>query len=201
MTTITILILQANPYAAEGIKAVLEDDGLDTTCVTAHNVSRAWSATFLCTFDCAIVDHHAFPDAVSLFSGCAPVICLPSRDTPAILNDALSEGATAYVRATEPPLSLTEAIRGNNPLTQERWRQLLADIDAERHANLTSYDLTQRETEALLMMADGYSNPTIAREMSITVGGLRGHQRAIYDKLRVRNRHEAILLMVKLGIV
>lgn len=188
----TILILQNNQYTYLGIADALRTmiTGVDCTDHPAMDV------------DCLVVDNTAYDISQIMY---APIICMPSRCTPATVQDALSKGASGFVKHGEPTHVLAETVRaaivGERTLTRERWQGLLSTIADERHLALAPYKLAPREEETLTLMADGYSNEAIASNMGIQVGTIRGYQRVLYDKLRVRNRHEAILLMVRLGII
>jgi len=58
----------------------------------------------------------------------------------------------------------------------------LRDLDA----------LSERELEVLRLMAEGLSNPEIARKLIVTEGTIKTHTHHIYSKLSVRNRTEAL---------
>jgi predicted ATPase/DNA-binding CsgD family transcriptional regulator len=52
--------------------------------------------------------------------------------------------------------------------------------------------LTEREVEVLALMAEGRSNPEIAAQLILAVGTVKFYTSAIYGKLGVRNRVEAV---------
>ena len=52
--------------------------------------------------------------------------------------------------------------------------------------------LTDREREVLELVADGMNTKEIAEELSIKTGTVRNYISAIFDKLDVKNRIEAI---------
>ncbi len=60
--------------------------------------------------------------------------------------------------------------------------------------------LSQREMEILLWIATGASNGEISRGLTITESTVRRHVHNIYGKLAVRNRTQAALRAIKLGI-
>ncbi|MPZ50285.1 MAG: hypothetical protein GEU75_13475 [Dehalococcoidia bacterium] len=61
--------------------------------------------------------------------------------------------------------------------------------------------LTQRELEILAHMAAGRSNPEIAAALFLSVHTIEYYCTGIYQKLGVRNRMEASLLCIRLGVV
>ena len=60
--------------------------------------------------------------------------------------------------------------------------------------------LSQREMEILLWIATGASNQEISRGLTITESTVRRHIHSIYGKLQVRNRTQAALRAIKLGL-
>ena len=52
--------------------------------------------------------------------------------------------------------------------------------------------LTPREIEVLRLIAEGLSNPAIAKKLTISVGTVKAHTANIYSKLGVKNRVQAL---------
>ena len=52
--------------------------------------------------------------------------------------------------------------------------------------------LSERELEVLRLMADGLTNPEIARKLYLSPNTLKAHSQNIYQKLNVHNRMEAV---------
>ena len=76
------------------------------------------------------------------------------------------------------------------------------------HANLGRHlqarakiRLTEREQEVLDWLVQGASNEMIAKQLYITVATVKAHLTAIFDKLEVRSRTQAIVKAIKLGLV
>jgi DNA-binding NarL/FixJ family response regulator len=54
-------------------------------------------------------------------------------------------------------------------------------------------ELTEREREVLLLIAQGYTNPAIAEHLVISPKTVRNHVSTIFSKLQVASRAEAII--------
>ncbi len=65
----------------------------------------------------------------------------------------------------------------------------------------TSIHLTEREREVLNWLVQGASNEQIARHLFITVATVKAHLTAIFEKLSVTSRTQAIVKALKLGLV
>ena len=61
--------------------------------------------------------------------------------------------------------------------------------------------ITPRETEVLQMIADGHSTPEVAERLFISQKTVKNHLASIYQKLDARDRTQAVLASVRLGIV
>ncbi|WP_040951202.1 LuxR C-terminal-related transcriptional regulator [Gorillibacterium massiliense] len=79
------------------------------------------------------------------------------------------------------------------------WEQVPAYAKPGR-AN-TVHTLTTRETEILQLIALGYSNKKIAKELVLTEGTVKLHTHRIYSKLQANGRLQAIQIGKKLQII
>jgi two-component system, NarL family, response regulator DegU len=61
--------------------------------------------------------------------------------------------------------------------------------------------ITKREEEVLQLIADGCSTPEVAAKLYISQKTVKNHLASIYEKLNARDRTQAVLLAVRMGIV
>ena len=61
--------------------------------------------------------------------------------------------------------------------------------------------LTEREREILRLVDRGLPNPQIAQALHLSAGTVRNHLSAIYRKLGVRNKHEALPVAKQQGLL
>ena len=61
--------------------------------------------------------------------------------------------------------------------------------------------LTEREQSVLFYVAQGLINSEIADKLHISVHTVKAHLEAIYDKFGVKNRVQAVIKAIVLGIV
>jgi LuxR family maltose regulon positive regulatory protein len=52
--------------------------------------------------------------------------------------------------------------------------------------------LTEREQQTLRLIADGYSNKGVARELGISAETVKWHLKQLYEKLQVKGRIQAV---------
>ena len=61
--------------------------------------------------------------------------------------------------------------------------------------------VTKREVEVLQLIADGCSTPEVAERLFISQKTVKNHLASIYQKLDARDRTQAVLQAVRMGIV
>jgi DNA-binding NarL/FixJ family response regulator len=60
--------------------------------------------------------------------------------------------------------------------------------------------LTEREVEVLRLMARGLNNADIASQMHLSEGTVRNHASAIFTKLEVADRTQAVIIAIRHGL-
>jgi predicted ATPase/DNA-binding CsgD family transcriptional regulator len=61
--------------------------------------------------------------------------------------------------------------------------------------------LTDRETDILLLLSEGRTNPEIADKLNLAVGTVQWYTKQIYKKLNVKNRTQAVVWATELGLI
>jgi len=66
---------------------------------------------------------------------------------------------------------------------------------------LSKINLTEREKSVLKHLTNGLNNEEISKKLNISVHTTKAHLEAIYDKLKVHNRVQAVIKAVKTGLI
>jgi LuxR family maltose regulon positive regulatory protein len=74
-------------------------------------------------------------------------------------------------------------------------------IDSPKHETPLIEKLSKRETEVLVLIADGLTNQEIAARLFLSLNTVKVHTRNIFQKLSVTNRTEAVARAKGLGIL
>ena len=136
----------------------------------------------------------------------ARILILTTFDLDEYVYDALAAGASGFVLKDDPPEQLIAAIRtvaaGDallSPAITKRVIKQFARIP--RPAPPREFDdLTTREQEVFRLIANGFSNPEIARELYISETTVKTHVTHILQKLNLRDRVQAVVLAHQTGL-
>jgi DNA-binding NarL/FixJ family response regulator len=113
-----------------------------------------------------------------------------------LIFQALQAGACGYLLKRSGPEEILKAISdvlsGGAPMSGEIARMLVEAFQKKPGSSASGDELTQREDEVLVFLAEGLSNKEIADKVKISYDTVRAHLRHIYEKLHVRGRTEAV---------
>ena len=123
------------------------------------------------------------------------------RDEDRIFR-AICAGACGYLLKTTAPDRILSAVRevhgGGAAMSPEIAIRVLRLL---RKDLTPDPELTPRERSLLKLMADGHQNKTAAAELGITIHTIGFHLRAIYGKLHVHSRAEAVARALRSGLI
>lgn len=130
------------------------------------------------------------------------VIAITSFREGDFVERALQAGAISYLMKDVSASQLAEAIRaahaGRSILAPEAAQAL---IQGSREPASPGGDLTKREGEVLVLLAEGLSNPEIAARLVISRSTVVFHVSNILAKLGAANRAEAVAQAYKFGLL
>ena len=115
------------------------------------------------------------------------------------LFDSFRTGASGYLLKRTSPARLLEAIHevsaGGSPMTPQLARRVVQffNAPAKTAENSSLAQITASEREFLTQLASGYVYKEIADRMRISMDGVRSHVRAVYKKLHVHSRTDAVV--------
>ncbi|HFI0462951.1 TPA: response regulator [Streptococcus suis] len=134
----------------------------------------------------------------------AKIIILTSFLDDEKVLPAMSSGASGYLLKTSAASEIADAIRkiyqGNQVIEAKVTNKLLEQQFKESQTQLHD-DLTSRELEVLLLIAQGKSNQEIAEALFITLKTVKTHVSNILSKLAVEDRTQATIYAFKHDLV
>jgi NarL family two-component system response regulator LiaR len=134
----------------------------------------------------------------------ARVIVLTSFLDDERLLPAIQAGAAGYLLKNAQPQELARAIRAardGQALLDPAVAARLVDAIAQPAGEPAREPLTAREQEVLALIARGFSNKRIARELGIAEKTVKTHVAHVLSKLRVADRTEAAVFALRSGLI
>jgi DNA-binding NarL/FixJ family response regulator len=136
----------------------------------------------------------------------ARVLILTTFDLDEYVYEALRAGASGFVLKDDPAEQLIAAVRvvasGDALLSPAVTRRVIKRfVRIPRPAPPSGIDeLTERESDVFRLIARGLSNAEIGRELYISETTVKTHITHILQKLRVRDRVQAVVLAYQRGM-
>ncbi len=122
-----------------------------------------------------------------------PILILSMHDNPEYVLEAVRSGADGYLLKDTAPAELRRAVQvvhgGKEYFAERVTHQLSVALreELEREQQRTRLDqLTGREREVLVRVADGRTNREIAEEFGISPRTVETHRERVMVKLRIR---------------
>lgn len=195
-----ILVVDDHPLTREGLSLAARAAVPGTTIHGAGTILEAvrlieeWKSTRMILLDFVIPDAHGFAGLLKLQSIVpkTPIVVISAREEPALVEAARVLGAAGYLfksRALdEISASLREIDEGRTIFPAET-----KPSEGVAAARARIADLSPAQHAVLMALADGRSNKQIAYDLSITEATVKAHLTAIFRKLRVTNRSQALI--------
>jgi DNA-binding NarL/FixJ family response regulator len=141
-----------------------------------------------------------------------PVLIVSGIDTLPPVEKVLRLGALGFVPKASPKeilgAAIESALRGDVFLPNELWSVLETSSRSPRVKNETvpathSEDmlLAPRQTEVLLLIAEGYSNSRISEVLNISENTVKTHIKQIFRQLNVTRRTACVKKAQMLGLL
>lgn len=131
----------------------------------------------------------AFPDV--------QILMLTTYHDSEVIFNALRAGANGYLLKRTRPAALLKAIEevyaGGAPMTASIARQVVTHFHQITKPTNEVDKLTPREREVLEELAKGSLYKEVADHLKISLSTVNSHIEAIYNKLHVQTRTEAVL--------
>jgi DNA-binding NarL/FixJ family response regulator len=209
---IRILVVDDHPVVREGLVAIIEAQDDMTVVGEAGDGSQAIAIYKAAKPDVVLMDL-AMPgtDGVQAIEGMrafdpeARVVVLTAYDTDERILRAVEAGARGYLLKGAPRDDIFRAVRvvnlGGSLLEPAVAGKLLNRVGDILRGGAPEEELTPREQDVLNLMARGFRNKEIAFELHITERTVKFHANAIYRKLDVGGRTEAVSKALQKGMV
>ncbi len=201
---IRVLVVDDHPVVRSGLVGLLGSEADLEVVGEAENGREGVALAASLTPDVVLMDLRmpvldgASATAEITAAGTARVLVLTTYDTDGDILRAVEAGATGYLLKDTPRDQLLAAVRA----AARGETVLAAPLAAKLMRQVRGGDqLTPRELEVLALVAQGKSNPEIARELFIGEATVKSHLLHVFDKLGVSDRTAAVTRALERGLL
>jgi DNA-binding NarL/FixJ family response regulator len=210
---ISILLVDSQPIVRYGISHLIEREE-DMVVIAATDVCHAaWEVLGKTQPDVLLIDvptkdrcANKLIEKITEERLITRTLVYTSQSAEWQVLEAIRSGATGYITKDAEPGRLIDAIRvvarGGSYLDASLSGLVMGHVGRKherRDAN--NRQLTRRESLVLEALANGMRNREIAKQMSITERTVKYHVTSVFQKMRVKNRTEAVRLAVEKGFI
>ncbi len=207
----TVLLADDHQLLRQAVRRALEDAGFDVAAEAgdgeeaADLAARHQPDVVVMDVTMPVLDGIRATRRIRELSPSARVVMLTMHGEESLLADAIDAGATAFLTKDCSLQEVVRAVRsaadGETMLSPDLAASLLGQFREPPVDGPAPSPLTRREEEILQLVADGRSTTEVARELFISAKTVKNHLASIYVKLDARDRTQAVLSGVRMGIV
>lgn len=125
------------------------------------------------------------------------VLVLTNYEEDEYIFRAMQAGAMGYLLKNTPQEEIIRAV----DMVNQNKRCVSPDIAKRLAEAIAREELTERELEVLILVADGLTNKEIAEQLFISARTARNHVASCLLKLRADDRTEAVTTAVRRGLI
>ena len=150
------------------------------------------------------VDGASATASIVAAGGGTRVLVLTTYETDDHILAAIEAGASGYLLKAAPQAEILAGIRavaaGETVLAPSIAAKLVSRVRADA-ASVAPPTLSPREREVLVLVAEGRSNPEIAKALYIGEATVKTHLLHVFEKLGVNDRTRAVTRAMELGLI
>lgn len=204
-----LLVVDDHPLIVHALREVLPDLAGDIELYSAKNRDETL-AVLARHPDCALVLLDlALPGAHGLdllaelrrLYPRLPIVVLSATHDRATVGAALAAGARGFIAKTADPALTLDAVRtvlaGGTHVTRSFAPERVRELDG---VAIDVLGLTRRQSEVMLLLAQGKPNKMICRDLKLSEGTVKVHVSAILKALNVHSRSQVIVELARRGI-
>jgi DNA-binding NarL/FixJ family response regulator len=199
---IKILIVDDHPVVVEGLKKVLQN----YDCQAAFNGKEALVAVLQFKPDLVLLDIN-LPDingielckTLTTQNKRLKILAISYFNQRSYVSRMIENGAKGYIlkNSTEEEIrdAITDVLSG-----KEHYSDEIVDLLHKKNATEETF-LTRRELEILRLIADGFTNSSIAEKLFVSPLTVDSHRKNLIMKLDAKNTASLIKIALSRGLI
>ncbi|MEL6214626.1 MAG: response regulator transcription factor [Pseudomonadota bacterium] len=210
--TSTVIIADDHPLFREALMHAIRASVPGANIVEAESLATLQDA-LAANPECELLLLDLNMPGVSGFSALAyvrsnydtlPTVIVSAADDAMIVRRAIQHGASGFISKS----SSIQDIEGGIQAVLQGELQVPAGVDlddgpideSEQAVASAMQDLTPHQFRVLMMLTEGLLNKQIAYELGVSEATIKAHITAVFRKLKVNNRTQAVLAVQKLAV-
>lgn len=213
---IRVVIVDDQPLARSGLRSIIESEPDMTVVGEAANGAEGVSLITTSRPDVAIMDlRMPILDGIAATAQVVAdaldtqILVITTFDDDELVYQALQAGASGFLLKDSTPQQMIGAIRtvcqGHAILAPEITRAVIARYAATREPRRNSGaaldSLTERESEIVVLVAQGLSNREIGHRLFVSEGTVKTHVSNVLTKTGAHSRVQIVALAYESGVI
>jgi DNA-binding NarL/FixJ family response regulator len=208
-SAVRVLIADDHPLMVGGLRQAVLAAAPEAEIAVAHDFDSMVAAldaspdTDLVLLDLTMPGVRGFSGLLFLRSErpSTPVIVVSGNEERAVIRHCMEFGAAGFIPKTNSLDTMRAAIA--QVLDGGRWTPPDFDLNAAPNGESSAMarrlaSLTPQQIRVLMMLSQGLLNKQIAYELSVSEATVKAHVSAIFQKLGVESRTQAVILATKI---
>jgi DNA-binding NarL/FixJ family response regulator len=202
-STIRVVVADDHPVVRQGLRAALETDADILVVGEAATGDEAQDCCQTHQPDLLLLDVQmpgsGTVETILRVRETSPktnVIILTAHDDDDIIRSVMRPGVAGYLLKDEAMETVVKAVRAVH-LGAAWYSQSVANKFMQwqfgREPEVANAHLSAKEHDLLTLMARGWSNAKIAKELSLSEQTIRNYSSALYEKIGVHTRVDAVI--------
>ena len=208
-----LLLVDDHKMLRDGLRRSLEEHGFDVVGEASDGEQGVRMAValrpdvVLMDVTMPVLDGVEATRQLHLLAPSSQVVMLTMHADGEVMARAIQAGAVGYLVKDCSTAEVVAAVRlaasGESVLSSELASSMLTEMKRESYRSAKSLGavISAREEEVLQLIADGLSLPEVSSRLYISTKTVKNHLASIYAKLDARDRTQAVLRAVRMGII
>ncbi len=203
-----LLLIDDHALFREGVAALVEQRMPDVALQLAGDLNGARSVLAehpdcrLALLDLGLPDSHGLDGIARLreLAPALPIVVLSADDRPETVLGAIDRGAAGFIPKSADSTAFAAALREVLEGRVHLPRQALLGADTAQADDGEALGLSPRQVDVLRLLVEGRSNKMIMRELELSESTVKTHLQAIFRRLGVSSRTQAVVVAARLGL-
>jgi DNA-binding NarL/FixJ family response regulator len=204
-----VLLVDDHQLLRQAVRRALEDAGMEVVAEAGDGSEAVRLASdiapdvIVMDVSMPILDGVEATRRIHAVAPDLPIVVLTMHGETSQRREALNAGAAGFltkdVSMQDVVRTVSQAATRDVSLSRELAATILSELRAPDTRGRSP--LTPREEEVLQHIADGLSTSETAERLFISTKTVKNHLASIYEKLDARDRTQAVLAAVRIGII